>query len=85
MGQPRSQPSCDRGQAKSLMKLPVLPNEVERVVASFGKPEGLSLNNEKPEQGSSRATTFSRGYVARQEKPVRSALLVQLTPWLCIE
>lgn len=49
MGQPRSQPSCDTAQAKALMKLPLLPNDVERVVASFGKPEGLSLNNEKPE------------------------------------
>lgn len=33
------------GQAKGLVKLPQLPNAVERAVALFGKPEGLQLNN----------------------------------------
>lgn len=71
------------GQAKALMKLPLLPNAVGRAVASLGNPEGLHLNNKNfragaPEQGSS-ATAFSRGYVAGQEKPVGSALLAQPT------
>lgn len=84
-------------QAKALINLPLLSNAVERAVQVnllrirscegccwMMLPATCRLELGALEQGSS-TTTFSRGYVAGQEKPVRSALLMQPTPQLCAE